>query len=46
MVDEARFTSYHGRPVIKPPVWKTADVPLYLFLGGAVRDAVDPAGTR
>ncbi|MDK3257589.1 NrfD/PsrC family molybdoenzyme membrane anchor subunit [Blastococcus capsensis] len=35
MVDEAEFTSYYGRPVIKPPVWKTPDVPLYLFLGGA-----------
>ncbi|MGY2065137.1 NrfD/PsrC family molybdoenzyme membrane anchor subunit [Blastococcus sp. SYSU DS0619] len=32
---EAAFTSYYGRPVIKPPVWKTPDVPLYLFLGGA-----------
>src|SRR3954447_23654278 len=38
MVDEAEFTSYYGRPIIKPPVWKTPDVPLYLFLGG-------PAGT-
>jgi DMSO reductase anchor subunit len=35
MVDEAEFTSYYGRPIIKPPVWKTPDVPLYLFLGGA-----------
>ncbi|MCZ2836002.1 NrfD/PsrC family molybdoenzyme membrane anchor subunit [Modestobacter sp. VKM Ac-2985] len=34
-VDEAEFTSYYGRPIIKPPVWKTPDVPLYLFLGGA-----------
>jgi hypothetical protein len=35
MVEEAEFTSYYGRPIIKPPVWKTPDVPLYLFLGGA-----------
>jgi hypothetical protein len=35
MVDEAEFTSYYGRAIIKPPVWKTPDVPLYLFLGGA-----------
>ncbi|MGY1719661.1 NrfD/PsrC family molybdoenzyme membrane anchor subunit [Blastococcus sp. SYSU DS0552] len=35
MAGEAQFTSYYGRPVIKPPVWKTPDVPLYLFLGGA-----------
>lgn len=26
--------SYYGRPVIKKPVWKTPDVPGYLFLGG------------
>jgi DMSO reductase anchor subunit len=35
MVEEAEFTSYYGRPIIKPPVWKSPDVPLYLFLGGA-----------
>ncbi|WP_245160090.1 NrfD/PsrC family molybdoenzyme membrane anchor subunit [Blastococcus sp. CT_GayMR20] len=35
MVDDAEFTSYYGRPIIKAPVWKTPDVPLYLFLGGA-----------
>ncbi|WP_346619881.1 NrfD/PsrC family molybdoenzyme membrane anchor subunit [Blastococcus montanus] len=35
VVGEAEFASYYGRPVIKPPVWKTPDVPLYLFLGGA-----------
>ncbi|MGY1840547.1 NrfD/PsrC family molybdoenzyme membrane anchor subunit [Modestobacter sp. SYSU DS0985] len=32
---EAEFASYYGRPMVKPPVWKTLDVPLYLFLGGA-----------
>ena len=35
MVEDAEFTSYYGRPIIKAPVWKTPDVPLYLFLGGA-----------
>jgi hypothetical protein len=35
MVDDVDFTSYYGRPIIKAPVWKTPDVPLYLFLGGA-----------
>lgn len=28
------YRSYYGRPVIKPPVWKQPDVPLYLFVGG------------
>lgn len=35
MVEEAEFTSYYGRPILKQPTWKTPDVPLYLFLGGA-----------
>jgi hypothetical protein len=34
MVPPADFDSYYGRPIIKPPTWKTPDVPLYLFLGG------------
>ena len=34
--------SYYGRPIIKAPVWKSPDVPLYLFLGGAAGDVVDP----
>lgn len=34
MVPQAEFESYYGRPVIKAPVWKSPDVPLYLFLGG------------
>lgn len=34
MVPEAEFESYYGRPIIKAPVWKSPDVPLYLFLGG------------
>jgi hypothetical protein len=34
MVPRAEFDSYYGRPVIKEPVWKSPDVPGYLFLGG------------
>ncbi|MFI5489552.1 NrfD/PsrC family molybdoenzyme membrane anchor subunit [Micromonospora echinaurantiaca] len=32
-VPEAEFTSYYGRPVLKPPVWKW-DIAAYLFTGG------------
>jgi hypothetical protein len=35
MVGEAEFTSYYGRQIVKTPTWKTPEVPLYLFLGGA-----------
>jgi formate-dependent nitrite reductase membrane component NrfD len=31
---EPEYRSYYGRPVIKPPVWKQPDVPVYLFVGG------------
>jgi hypothetical protein len=33
MVPEATFSSYYGRPVVKPSPWK-ADIPAYFFLGG------------
>lgn len=33
MVEPARPTSYHGRPILKTPVW-TWEVPGYLFTGG------------
>ena len=33
MVPPAEFTSYYGRPVVKPAPWEH-DVPAYLFLGG------------
>ena len=33
MVPEATFTSYYGRPIVKPSPWE-ADIPAYLFLGG------------
>jgi hypothetical protein len=34
MVPDAEFTSYYGKPVINPPVWRSPDIPGYLFLGG------------
>jgi hypothetical protein len=34
MVAEAEFTSYYGRPILKQPVWKVPDVPVYLYAGG------------
>jgi formate-dependent nitrite reductase membrane component NrfD len=33
MVPEAEFTSYYGRPVVKPSPWE-ADIPTYIFFGG------------
>jgi len=33
MVPEAEFTSYYGRPVVKPPPWGDP-IAIYLFLGG------------
>ena len=26
--------SYYGKPILKEPVWRSPDVPGYLFLGG------------
>lgn len=34
MVPKARPDSYYGRPVIAEPVWRSPEVPGYLFLGG------------
>lgn len=34
MVPDAAPRSYYGRPILKEPVWKQPDVPLYLFSGG------------
>ncbi|MEU8304392.1 NrfD/PsrC family molybdoenzyme membrane anchor subunit [Actinomadura sp. NPDC048955] len=34
MVPEAEFTSYYGKPVLNPPVWKSLDIAGYFFLGG------------
>jgi len=33
MVPRERPTSYYGRPIVKPPVWKP-EIPLYFFFGG------------
>ncbi len=33
MVPEAEFSSYYGRPVVRPSPWE-ADIPTYLFTGG------------
>ena len=33
MVPDAEFTSYYGRPIVKPSPWGP-DIPAYLFLGG------------
>lgn len=34
MVPPARFQSYYGRPVLKPPVWEPREIAGYLFTGG------------
>lgn len=33
MVPEATFTSYYGRPIVRPSPWE-GDIPAYLFSGG------------
>lgn len=33
VVPDAVFTSYYGRPVVRPSPW-TFDIPVYIFLGG------------
>ena len=35
MVPPAEFASYYGKPVLNAPVWRSPDIPGYLFLGGA-----------
>ena len=34
VVPRARPDSYYGKPIIKAPVWRSPEVPGYLFLGG------------
>lgn len=34
MVPGAEFTSYYGKPVINSPVWRSPEIPGYLFVGG------------
>lgn len=33
MVPREKPTTYYGRPIVKPPVWKP-EIPLYFFFGG------------
>lgn len=37
-VPPVEFTSYYGRPIVKPPVWKK-DIASYLFSGGVAASA-------
>jgi hypothetical protein len=34
MVPRAEFASYYGKPILNAPVWRSPDIPGYLFLGG------------
>jgi len=34
VVPPAEFASYYGRPILNAPVWRSPDIPGYLFLGG------------
>ncbi|WP_052371530.1 NrfD/PsrC family molybdoenzyme membrane anchor subunit [Amycolatopsis taiwanensis] len=34
VVPEAEFSSYYDKPVLNPPVWRSPEIPGYLFLGG------------
>jgi DMSO reductase anchor subunit len=34
LMGRPEFTSYYGRPILKPPVWEPLDIAGYLFLGG------------
>ncbi|WP_205314555.1 NrfD/PsrC family molybdoenzyme membrane anchor subunit [Nocardioides houyundeii] len=44
VVPEAEFSSYYGRPIVKPAPWE-ADIPAYLFTGGlAAGSALIAAG--
>lgn len=46
-VPDAQFDSYYGRPVLNQPVWHSADIAGYLFLGGlAGASAVLGAGAH
>src|SRR3954453_10236628 len=33
LVPRGKPTSYYGRPIVKPPVWKP-EIPFYFFFGG------------
>jgi formate-dependent nitrite reductase membrane component NrfD len=34
VVPKAELTSYYGLPILNAPVWRSPDIPGYLFLGG------------
>jgi len=34
MVPPAEFASYYGKPILNAPVWRSPEIPGYLFLGG------------
>jgi formate-dependent nitrite reductase membrane component NrfD len=34
VVPDGQPSSYYGRPILKAPVWKQPDVPMYLYFGG------------
>jgi hypothetical protein len=34
LMERPEFSSYYGRPILKPPVWEPVDIAGYLFLGG------------
>jgi len=34
VVPRAEFTSYYGLPILNGPVWRSPEIPGYLFLGG------------
>lgn len=47
VVPDTEFTSYYGKPVLNGPVWKSPDIPGYLFLGGlAGASSVLAAGSQ
>jgi formate-dependent nitrite reductase membrane component NrfD len=44
MVPKERPTSYYGRPIVKPPVWKP-EIPFYFFFGGLAGSSAVLAAT-
>jgi polysulfide reductase-like protein len=43
MVPREQPTSYYGRPIVKPPVWKP-EIPFYFFFGGLAGSSAVLAG--
>jgi formate-dependent nitrite reductase membrane component NrfD len=44
MVPREKPTSYYGRPIVKPPVWKP-EIPFYFFFGGLAGSSAVLAAT-